>query len=70
MKSWVIPVTWEMCGIVTVKADSLEKAMEKVRYSGNIPIPQEGVYVDGSFDLSMNEVEEIRSYYNHNQNDE
>lgn len=70
MKSWKIPVTWEMCGIVTVEADRLEEAMEKVRRAGNISLPQDGIYVDGTLDLSMNEDEEIRSCFNNNQKDE
>lgn len=70
MKSWKIPVTWEMCGIVTVEANRLEEAMEKVRRAGNISLPQDGIYVDGTLDLSMNEDEEIRSCFNNNQKDE
>lgn len=70
MKSWKIPVTWEMCGIVTVEADRLEEAMEKVRRAGNISLPQDGIYVDSTLDLSMNEDEEIRSCFNNNQKDE
>lgn len=70
MKSWKIPVTWEMCGIVTVEADRLEEAMEKVRRTGNISLPRDGIYVDGTLDLSMNEDEEIRSCFNNNQKDE
>ncbi len=71
MKTWKIPVTWEMCGIVAVKADTLEEAMDKARYDEGVSIPNEDAsYVDGSWDLSMNEEDTIRENYNDNQQDE
>jgi ribosomal protein L10 len=57
-----IAVTWEMCGFVDVDAHSLEKAMNKFKKeSDNIKLPKDGVYVDGSFRLSSNDVEEMRA---------
>lgn len=71
MKVWKIPVAWEMCGIVTVEANTLETAMDIARNeSSNIQLPDDGNYVDGSWDLSMEEEDEIRSCYNNNQKDE
>ena len=71
MKSWKIPVTWEMCGIVTVEADRLEEAIEIARdEAGQIPLPAESNYVDGSWQLSIDDKEEIRCCYNKNQIDE
>lgn len=71
MKTWRIPVSWEMCGIVTVEATTLEAAMDIARdESSDVPLPDDGNYVDGSWDLSMEEVDEIRCCYNNNQKDE
>lgn len=71
MKNWKIPVSWEMCGIVTVEAETLEAAMDIARdESSDIPLPDDSNYVDGSWSLSMEEVDEIRSCFNNNQKDE
>ena len=67
MKTWKIPVTWEMCGIVEVEANTLEEAME-LALDNDVELP-EGDYVDDSFDLSMCEEDCIRSCYNNNQED-
>lgn len=42
-----IPVSWEMCGIVEVEADSLDEAILEAD-DDCTPLP-EGSYVDGSF---------------------
>ena len=53
MRSWQIPVCWEMCGMVTVEADTLEEAVEIARDDdGDIPLPDDAYYVDGRRDLS------------------
>lgn len=70
MKEWKIPVSWEMCGTVTVEANTLEEAMAKAKHDRNIQLPKESFYVDGSFDLSFNEEDTVRKYYNKNQKDE
>ena len=71
MKSWEVPVTWEMCGMVTVQADTLEEAVEIARdEDGKIPFPDGAYYVDGSWDLSYDDVEEIREIHNGGQPDE
>lgn len=55
---WKVPVTWEMCALIGVEADTLEEAMEIARdREGTIPLPVDGNYVDGSWDLSCNEPE-------------
>ena len=62
MKSWQIPVSWEMCGTVTVQANTLAEAMEIARDTdGKIPLPDDAYYVDGSWDLSYDDVEGIRA---------
>lgn len=57
-----IAVVWESCGFIEVKANSLEEAMNKVRENpDNYPLPCDGgEYVDGSFNLSTDNVEEMR----------
>lgn len=70
MKTWKIPVTWEMSGFVKVNAATLDEAMEIARTDDTIPLPEKSCYVDGSFDLSMHETEYIRTCYNNGQTDE
>ena len=70
MKTWRIPVTWEVCGTVNVEADTLEEAIEIARDDdGNIPLP-DGDYVDGSWRLSEEDEDFVREYYNDNEKDE
>ena len=60
LPEWIIPVCWEMCGIVKIRAATLDDAMEIARdKDGVIPLPDNGTYVDGSWDLSCNSAEEI-----------
>lgn len=67
--TWKIPVSWEMCGYVYIEAPTLAEAMDTVRNDNDdIPLP-EGNYVDGSFCLSYEEKEEIRSLHNNGQAD-
>ena len=71
MKSWSIPVTWEVYGRVVVEANTLEEAMEKARDDeGVIPLPDENDYVDGSWRVTEEDVEIVRTLYNNNQKDD
>ena len=71
MKEWTIPVCWEMCGTVTVQANTLAEAMEIARDDdGNLPLPTDANYFDGSWSLSHDDTGEIRSCYNGGQQDE
>lgn len=55
-----VAVTWEMCGYVDIEADTMEEAMEKFnRESDYIKLPTNAEYVDGSFQLSSDDVEEM-----------
>ena len=71
MKEWRIPVTWEECGIVKIEAKTLKEAME-IAYDekGEIPLPSDGSYVDGSWTLTESDTEIVRELYNDNQEDE
>ncbi|PWM00101.1 MAG: hypothetical protein DBY04_01060 [Clostridiales bacterium] len=69
-KTWIIPVTWSMCGTVTVSADTLEEAVETIKNEEDgIPLPADGEYVDSSWELSFSETDLIRELYNDNQAD-
>lgn len=71
MKSWKVPVTWEVYGTVLVKADTLEDAIDIARDDeGVIPLPDDSDYVDGGWRVTDEDVEAVRSLYNNNQQDE
>ena len=56
-----IAVTWQMCGYIDVEAESIKEAMDNVNNNpDNYPLPSDGGdYVDGSFELTTNNVEEM-----------
>ncbi len=57
-----VPVTWSMCGFVEIDADTMEEAMEKFnKNSDYIKLPTDGEYVDGSFELSSDDAEEMEA---------
>ena len=57
-----IAVTWQMCGYVDIpNVTSIESAM--IYFENNsdyIKLPTKGEYVDGSFELSTNDPDEMR----------
>ena len=56
-----LAVTWEIAGYVDVEANTLEEAMEKFREESDyIQLPN-GDYVDGSFRLSTEDVDEMEA---------
>lgn len=56
-----IAVTWEMCGYIEIEAESTEEAMEKFMKDPDLyDLPDEQDYVDGSFQLSVNDVEMMK----------
>ena len=57
-----VAVTWEMCGFVDIDEVSMEEAMQSFKKnSDHIQLPNDGVYVDGSFQLSSDDVEEMEA---------
>lgn len=71
MKSWKIPVVWQMMGTVTVEANTLEEAIEIAQDDeGVIPIPDDGTFLDGSWEVDCSDEDYIRELYNDNQEDE
>ncbi len=55
-----LAVTWSMCGYVDVEADTIEEAIERFyEESDHIPLPSDGEYIDGSFELSTDDPDEM-----------
>lgn len=69
MKEWSIPVSWEVCGMVKIKANTLEEAIHTAIHDDSIELPY-GEYVDGSFDVTVDDDELIREAYNAGQEDD
>lgn len=55
MKTFTIPVVWQMYGHVTVTAVDLDEALDKVQEA---PLPTDGSYIEGSFEIDLGAVEE------------
>jgi len=69
MRIWDIPVSWEVAGIVRIPANTLDEAIHAVKHDESIELPY-GEYVDGSFDVTVDDDGLIRDYYNHGQKDD
>ena len=54
MKTYRIPVTWEVSGEMNVIAKSLEEAIEKAE---NYPYPPEHNNIDGSLEVNFDVIE-------------
>lgn len=56
-----VAVTWEMCGYVDIpEAKTVEEAMGIFnKDSDYISLPTDGEYVDGSFQLSTDDIDEM-----------
>lgn len=56
MKTFKIPVTWEVYGTVEIQAETAEKALyiaKEIEHQGEgLPLPTESEYVDGSFEIN------------------
>ena len=59
-KYYEIPCAWEVYGTVEVPADSLEEAIKKVE-ADDFPLPSNFNYVDGSFEVDRDVVEEMNN---------
>lgn len=60
----ILAVTWEMAGYVEVEADSVEEAMEKFNKESDYMRLPNGDYIDGSFRLITDSVEEMEAIVN------
>jgi hypothetical protein len=50
MKTYKIPVVWQMMGTVEVQAESLDDAVDKV-LDTDVPLPEDGEYIEDSFEV-------------------
>lgn len=58
-----LPVTWEVCGLVEIEANSIEEAVEYFNQnSSDIELPENPEYVDGSFVLSDDDPDYIKYF--------
>ncbi|MGN0485533.1 MAG: hypothetical protein ACI4HI_18495 [Lachnospiraceae bacterium] len=56
-----VAVTWQMCGYVDIDRPTMESAMKYFEENSDcIKLPKDGIYVDGSFELSSDDVEEMK----------
>ena len=70
--TWKIPVTWSMCAVIPIEADTLDEAMQIARdEDGVIPLPPatESDYVESSWCLSHDDAEMVRQCYNDGRKD-
>ena len=56
MKKFKVPCSWEMYGTMYVEADSQEEAINK---ADDLPLPTDGYYIEDSFRVDEEVVEEI-----------
>ena len=56
-----VAVTWEMCGYVDIEANTMEEAMEKFKKESDYIKLPDGEYVEGSFQLTSEDVEEMKT---------
>lgn len=71
MKTWKIPVCWTMMGTVKVEANTLAEAIEIAKDDdGVIPIPDDGTFLNGSWEVGYFDENYLREFYNENQIDE
>lgn len=69
-KTWKIPVCWSMMGTVEIEAPTLEEAIEIAKdEDDSIPLPDDGTYLEGSWEVDNVDVEYLREFYNGNQED-
>ena len=69
MKTWKIPVIWSKMGTVNVEADTLDEAIE-IAATDDIPLPDNGEYVDCSFEVACEDMDFVRDFYNDGQEDD
>ena len=58
MKEWKVKVYWTMGGEVTVKADTLQHAAEIAESDMGIGLPDNGEYLEGSWEVDWVSTEE------------
>lgn len=65
MQEYLIPVSFEMCGMLAIKAHSLKDAIDiAIRNQDSLPLPVTRNYVDGSYQVET-DPEIIQNYTAH-----
>ena len=59
MPIFTIPCSWQMYGSLDIEADDLDEAVE-LAYSNEYSLPDNGSYVDASFEVDHESVEDER----------
>lgn len=60
--TYEIPVTWEVYATVKIEATSLEEAVAIFEETkDDIPLPTDNDYIDGSFHMTTEDIDEIRN---------
>ena len=55
MKTFKIPCSWENYGCLNIKANNLPEAIEKARNEMETCFLPNGIYVDGSFKIDIDD---------------
>jgi|TARA_R110002020_G_scaffold48280_1_gene137594 hypothetical protein len=58
MKRYKIPVSWQMYGYVTVEADTAQHAAEIAESDMGIGLPDNGSYVEASWEVDWDVIED------------
>jgi hypothetical protein len=58
MKRYKIPVSWQMDGYVTVEADTAQHAAEIAESDMGIGLPDNGSYVEASWEVDWDVIED------------
>lgn len=58
-KVFKVPVTWTVVGNYYMHAHDQDEAFHLVSIQ-NMPLPDNGVYLDDSFEILMDEIEEVQ----------
>lgn len=71
MKTWKIPIAYEMMGVVSVEANTLREAIEIAKDQGRIiALPENSEHVPGTWCVAFEDEKIIRCLYNGSQDDE
>lgn len=57
IKQYQIPVLWQMCGKISVKANSLEEAIDKTLREA--PLPKDQWYIDDSLIIDNDNLQNL-----------
>ncbi len=59
MKTYIVSVSWSVCADMCIEAKSLADAKKKAE---DFPLPDDGEYIDGSFEINNEMTKEMNSY--------